>query len=46
MKTCPNPKCKMSGIPDEAKFCPKCGTPLLKSFLYNGKGRNVTKRDF
>ena len=25
MKTCPNPKCKTTGIPDEAKFCPKCG---------------------
>ena len=28
MKTCPNPQCNMSGIPDEAKFCPKCGMPL------------------
>lgn len=24
MKTCP--KCNMSGIPDDAKFCPKCGS--------------------
>ena len=23
MQTCP--KCNMSGIPDDAKFCPKCG---------------------
>ena len=27
MKTCPN--CKTTGIPDEAKFCPKCGRPIL-----------------
>ena len=26
MKTCP--KCNMSGIPDEAKFCPVCGQKL------------------
>lgn len=26
MKTCPN--CKTTGIPDEAKFCPNCGTML------------------
>lgn len=30
MKTCPNPKCKATGIPDEAKFCPNCGTMLQK----------------
>lgn len=30
MKTCPNPKCKTTGIPDEAKFCPNCGTMLQK----------------
>lgn len=28
MKTCPNPNCKATGIPDEAKFCPNCGTQL------------------
>ena len=28
MKTCPNPKCKATGIPDEAKFCPNCGRLL------------------
>lgn len=27
MKTCP--KCKATGLPEEAKFCPKCGTALL-----------------
>lgn len=26
---CPNPQCKTTGIPDEAKYCPVCGT-LLK----------------
>ena len=31
MKTCPNPKCNMSGIPDNAKFCPNCGTSLCSS---------------
>ena len=25
-KTCPNPKCKRSGLPDEAVYCPDCGT--------------------
>lgn len=30
MKTCPNPKCKTTGIPDEAKFCPNCGSLLQK----------------
>lgn len=44
MKTCPNPKCKTTGIPDEAKFCPNCGTPLNSTnrrnkFLYGEEGR-------
>lgn len=30
MKTCPNPQCKTTGLPDDAKFCPKCGTMLQK----------------
>lgn len=29
MKTCPNPNCKTSGIPDEANYCPVCGSPIL-----------------
>ena len=28
MKTCPNPKCKTSSIPNDAKFCPVCGTKI------------------
>ena len=28
MKTCPN--CKTTGFPDEAKFCPNCGTMLKR----------------
>lgn len=28
MKTCPNPKCKATGFPDDAKFCPECGAQL------------------
>lgn len=28
MKTCPNPKCKTKGIPDDAQFCPVCGCEL------------------
>lgn len=31
MKTCPNPNCKTTGIPDDAKFCPVCGTELKVS---------------
>lgn len=38
MKTCPNPNCNFADIPDEAKYCPKCGSPFLKPFLYDGKG--------
>lgn len=30
MKTCPNPKCKATGLPDDARFCPNCGTTLQK----------------
>ena len=28
MKICPNRKCKTSGIPNEANFCPQCGQQL------------------
>lgn len=28
MKTCP--KCNMSGIPDDATFCPKCGAKIVR----------------
>lgn len=28
MKTCPNPKCKTTGLPEEAIFCPNCGIAL------------------
>ena len=28
MKSCPNSKCKATGIPDEANFCPACGWQL------------------
>ena len=28
MKTCP--KCNMSGIPDDATFCPKCGEKIVR----------------
>lgn len=49
MKTCPNPKCKTTSIPDDAKFCPNCGASLClpkpakrknaaKSFLFGGTG--------
>ena len=31
MKNCPNPKCKATGIPDNAQFCPKCGAPLVSA---------------
>lgn len=30
MKTCTNPKCKTTGIPDDANFCPLCGKQLTK----------------
>lgn len=31
---CPNPQCKTTGIPDDAKFCPKCGATINKSVVY------------
>ena len=34
MKTCPNPNCKTTGIPDDAKFCPKCGEKLQSGNSY------------
>jgi hypothetical protein len=30
MKTCTNPKCNATNIPDDAMFCPKCGKPIYK----------------
>lgn len=27
-KKCPNPQCNMTGIPYDAKYCPKCGSKL------------------
>ena len=46
MKACLNPQCQMSGIPDEAKFCPKCGTRLSQSFLFEGKGEVSDREGF
>ena len=31
MKTCTNPKCNASGIPDDAMFCPICGEALVEA---------------
>lgn len=31
MKTCTNPKCKATNIPDDAMFCPKCGEALVET---------------
>ena len=30
MKTCTNPKCNATGIPDDAMFCPVCGEALVE----------------
>lgn len=30
-KTCPNPECKRSGLPEEAVFCPDCGTAITQT---------------
>lgn len=35
MKTCPNPKCKATGIPDEAQFCPEYGNPFIEEHANN-----------
>ena len=31
-KTCPNPECKRSALPEEAVYCPDCGTALSQSY--------------
>lgn len=31
MKTCTNPKCNATGIPDDAMFCPVCGEALVEA---------------
>lgn len=31
MKTCTNPKCNATGIPDDAMFCPVCGEALVET---------------
>lgn len=28
---CPNPQCKTKDLPNEARFCPNCGTKILPS---------------
>lgn len=30
MRTCPNPKCNATGIPEDAKFCPICGAQIVR----------------
>lgn len=53
MKTCPNPQCNMSGIPDDARFCPKCGEPFATNVgpskppggkVVDAKPKNVEKK--
>lgn len=39
-KTCPNPSCNRSGLPEEAVFCPDCGIKL--SVTTNGISQNST----
>jgi len=33
-KTCPNPQCGRSGLPQEAQFCPDCGFELATEKEY------------
>lgn len=35
---CPNPQCKTTNIPDDAKFCPNCGQRLAKDLVFNISG--------
>lgn len=37
---CPNPRCKTTGIPEDAKFCPNCGALLVES----NNGRTQSKK--
>lgn len=43
MKTCPNPQCQMTDIPDDFKFCPKCGTALEDVHKENSDNSQLTK---
>ena len=43
MKTCPNTKCKTTGIPDDANFCPACGHPMLST--NQNKKQIISKQD-
>lgn len=46
MKTCPNQKCKASGLPDDAKFCPNCGEQIVQrnEFLNNEKENSGNRK--
>jgi hypothetical protein len=41
---CPNPQCKTTGIPDEAMYCPVCGT-LLKDTNSDKSGQGEKLSD-
>ena len=41
MMNCPNPKCKTTGIPDDASFCPNCGVLLEKPNNAENKSKTI-----
>lgn len=40
---CPNPKCNTTGIPDDAKFCPNCGTLLINESITEKKETELSE---
>jgi len=39
-KTCPNKECSRAGLPNEALFCPDCGTKLFESEIVVSQNSN------
>ena len=46
MKTCPYPKCKTTGIPGEAKFCPECGEVINLKKQYEETAPVVEEKEY
>lgn len=43
-KACPNPECRRSGLPEEAVFCPDCGTAINKTSSESDHDNHLTSK--